>query len=110
MELPTSQVAALSRMYCMFAADLAAEIEESKVQPFRSSKPFENTVISSTKKCLKFSIWVGLWLQLAPGKCRSKELLMNQFAEIGHQLAKETKVSSNEKIAAFILVMAQIFR
>ena len=42
----------------MFCSDLAAEIEETRFQCFRSSKLFENMVRSNTKKCLKSSIWV----------------------------------------------------
>ena len=42
----------------MFAADLAAEIEEDKVPVLPIFKALENTVRSNTKKCLKSSIWV----------------------------------------------------
>ena len=42
----------------MFAADLAAEIEEDKVPVLPIFKALKNTVKSSTKKCLKSSIWV----------------------------------------------------
>ena len=42
----------------MFADDLAAEIDESKVPVLQFSKPLKNTVRSNTKKCLKSSIWV----------------------------------------------------
>ena len=43
----------------MFAADLAAEIEEDKVPVLPIFKALENTVRSNTKKCLKSSIWCG---------------------------------------------------
>lgn len=42
----------------MFADDLAAEIEEDKVPVLPIFKALENTVTSTTKKCLKSSTWV----------------------------------------------------
>ena len=42
----------------MFSDDLAAEIDESKVQFFQFSKPLKNMAKSNMKKCLKSSIWV----------------------------------------------------
>ena len=75
----------------MFADDLAAEIEESKVPVLPIFKALENMAKSNTKKCLKSStLGVGLMLAVKLENVeRVKELLDEPVYEIGRIVKKD---------------------
>ena len=77
----------------MFAADLAAEIEEDKVPVLPIFKALENTVRLNTKKMFEiFNMGVGLMLAVSPENViRVKELLDEPVYEIGRIVKKENE-------------------
>ena len=88
----------------MFAADLAAEIEEDKVPVLPIFKALEKYGQIKHEEMFEiFNMGVGLMLAVNPENVeRVKELLDEPVYEIGRIVKKETKVSSsNAKISGF---------